>query len=175
MKERAYDEDHMAHRKIIITGLPRSGKSTLLHKIVSQIEKEDRRGFLTLEVNAGDERTGFEIITDDGRRQMLASVDITSSYKVSRYHVDLAGFEDIIRPLFAYRRGQLLELISERFQTLVHAYLDSPNTFLATMSAVYDHRLINDIRSRKDVIILDITQENRDQRYSEIRSLLDME
>jgi nucleoside-triphosphatase THEP1 len=49
-------------KNILITGMPRSGKSTLLKNIISRIE--DKVGFITHEIRKNGERTGFEIETN---------------------------------------------------------------------------------------------------------------
>lgn len=167
----------MAHHNIVLTGLPRSGKSTLLQKIILSLD--NTHGFMTLEVRDGNERKGFEISTSDGRHRMLASVDIDSPLRVSRYGVDIAGLDETIEPLFSFSRDQILyideigqmELYSQRFIDLARTYLDAKNPLIATMSSVYQHGFIEEVRLRKDVVIFDITPENRVRMYEEIRSL----
>ena len=54
-----------------------------------------------------------------------------------------------------------MELFSESFKDLVIKFLDSKNTFLATISQVYTDKFIDDIKSRKDIIFIELTEENR--------------
>lgn len=164
--------------KIFLTGLPHCGKSTLLEAIISQIPQ--KQGFLTREMKEDGSRTGFEIVTASGDYGTLASIHSTSSIRVSKYGVDLPCFEAMLPPLFSFKRDDLfyidevgqMELFSDRFQDLVKSYLAAANSFIGTLSAVYDHPLIQEIRQRSGVRILEVTPKNRDLLRDEIyRSL----
>ena len=164
-------------KKILITGLPRSGKSTLLEKVIHEID--NKKGFITREVRANEERTGFEIVTHDGRKKMLSSVNFKSSYKVSRYFVDVDGLDEIVATLRDYGQELLyideigqMELFSENFKDLVTNYLNSDNVFIATVSKVYEDDFIRRIKSRKDVLLYEITPENRGEKLAEIKDYL---
>lgn len=153
--------------KIFLTGIPRCGKSTLLEAIINRIPR--KQGFLTREMKKAGRRTGFEISTAAGEKATLASVDSTSSLKVSKYGVDIPVFEAMLPPLFSFGKHDLLyidevgqmELYSDTFQDLVRGYLAAPNSFIGTLSAVYDHSLIGEIRQRSDVRIIEVKKENR--------------
>ena len=66
-----------------------------------------------------------------------------------------------------------MELFSKRFEELVKRYLDSDNTFIATLSKVYSNELIKTIKKRDDVRIIEITRENRDKKFVEIKGELE--
>ncbi len=164
-------------KKILITGLPRSGKSTILEKVINEID--NKKGFITREVRANGERTGFEIVTDDGRKKMLSSIDFNSLHKVSRYFVDVDGLDEMVATLMDYGKELLyideigqMELFSENFKELVTNYLDSDNVFIATVSKVYEDDFIRRIKSRKDVLLYEITPENREEKLIEIKDYL---
>ncbi|MBW2967620.1 AAA family ATPase [Candidatus Woesearchaeota archaeon] len=165
-------------KNILLTGLPRSGKSTLLERLVSSVGR--RRGFITREVRKGGRRTGFELIGHDGQKCMLASVDFDTPYRVSSYCVDLEGFEAALDPYFSIRHGELLyldeigqmELFSDRFRELVRQYLDSPNMFFGTLSKVYHDRFTDEIRKRADVKVIELDPSGRERVYASIRRLL---
>ena len=159
---------------ILITGVPKSGKSTLLKNVLNGFDKP-KKGFITKEIRDKDERTGFKIITSEGIKRTLSSVDINSPIKVSRYFVDVPGFEGILPPLFEFNKELLyideigqMELYSNRFGELVNLYLNSPNMFLGTLSSVYSHQLIDFIRERNDVKILNLDLNNREEIFKEI-------
>ncbi len=165
-------------RNILVTGVPKSGKSTLVERALNDLDLS-KRGFVTREVRENDQRIGFEVVTSEGQKRMLADVYIDSPIIVSRYRVDVDGFEKILPPLFQYGDGLLyldeigqMQLYSKRFQKLVKTYLDSPNIFFGTLSQIYSHPLIDDIRNRNDVVLLEITSENRDEIYTKTRALL---
>ncbi len=166
-------------KNIILTGQPHSGKSTLLQRLLPDIPQ--RRGFITREILQEGVRRGFEVWTDDNIDFVLAHVEYSSlPYRVSRYGVDVAGFEAILPPLFEYQPNQLLyldeigqmELFSDKFKSLVENYLDAPNLFMGTLSAVYHDEFTTVVRSRKDILIVEITPENREQKYQEMKEWL---
>ncbi len=164
---------------IILTGMPKSGKSTMLEKIVNGIV--NKRGFLTREVldNKG-KRSGFEIVCDDGERQMLADVDFNSGYKVSKYKVDVASFDLLMANFYRFFSNQFLyideigemELFSQRFRRLVEIYLDAHNPFISTMTMVYNDKFVDEIKRRDDVILIEINRENWDEKYREVTELI---
>jgi len=84
--------------KILITAKPRTGKSTLIKKIISEVGYDKCGGFYTEEIRKDGERTGFMIKTLDDKEAVLASVDIESDIKVSKYSVDIVAFENICLP-----------------------------------------------------------------------------
>ena len=159
---------------LLISGIPHSGKSTLLERIITGIGP--KRGFITKEVKPGDTRTGFEIITSEGTKGLLASANIQSPIRVSRYGVDVASFERVLPPLFYFDKEVLyideigrMELYSDTFQRLVQTYLDAPNRFIGTLSTIYFHPFIDAVRARTDVTLFNLTPENREEMFRKIQ------
>lgn len=165
-------------KNILITGMPRSGKSTLLKKLITNFEK--KVGFVTNEVRKGSERVGFELETHNGEKSMLASVDFKTNFKVSRYFVDIKNLDEIIPSVDRFDEGDFLfldeigqmELFSEEFKVLVKKYLDSSNTCIATLSKVYSGEFTEAIKKRGDVFLIEINEENRDEKEKHLETLL---
>jgi nucleoside-triphosphatase THEP1 len=162
-------------KNILITGEPRSGKSTLFEKVLDKTP--NKRGFHTREVRRdGLERTGFQVVTDDGWTVPLANIYLSTPYRVSRYGVNVSGFKKIIEPLFLYDEDKLLyideigemELLSNRFQELVTEYLNAENPFLGTISKVYSNDFTEEIKRRDDVTLIELTQGNIDKVYRRV-------
>ncbi len=65
-----------------------------------------------------------------------------------------------------------MELFSEDFRRLVILYLDSKNSLLATISKVYQDPLIESIKKRNDVILFNLTPENRKEVFEKVKSLV---
>jgi len=154
----------MTHN-IIITGVPKSGKSTLMHSLLPE---EKKTGFITKEILQNNRRTGFQVITSTNNKQLLASTKINSSINVGRFGVDIDGFDNTISSLFTFHDELLyidevghMQLYSQQFQKLVNSYLDAPNLFIGTMSSIYDHKLIDQIKTRKDTTIHYLTADSR--------------
>jgi len=160
--------------KILLTGEPHCGKSTLLYNLIKHIPY--KRGFVTQAILCRNDRTGFKIVTDDNQEILFAHTDFLTKHKVSRYYVDLGYFETILPKLFAFNQGQVLyldeigqmQLMSEDFRNLVLKYLAAKNIFIGTLSSVYDDKLIKKIKSRSDIKIINITPKNRDDRYRQL-------
>lgn len=153
--------------KILLTGKPRSGKTTLLHSLIDGVAS--KRGLVATEVRNDGERIGFDLLDSSVRTAVLARTDKPTQYPVSRYFVDLASFNGFIEPLFGYKPGQLLyideighmQLFSEKFQHLALEYLDADNDFIGTISYAYEHPFIDEVRSRKDILLCTVTPKNR--------------
>ena len=160
-------------------GLPKSGKSTVLERLISGIP--NKKGFLTKEITIGGIRKGFKIVASDGKEKVLASVDFNTQYKVSKYHVDLKGFEEILNEFFSFSKNDILyideigqmELFSEKFKELVLLYMNSDNFFIGTLSKVYQDSFTKSLIQRKDIEVIEITPENREAEYQGLKSNLE--
>ena len=165
-------------KNILITGIPGCGKTSLLSKIIDKVGK--KKGFFTKEIRRDGARIGFEVIGSGGEQCVLANVNFKSDYKVSKYFVDLKSFEKILDEFFNYSDKELLyideigemELFSNKFKELAMKYLESENSFIATISEVYKDDFTTKIKNRKDVHIINLNKENREEKYAEIISML---
>jgi len=154
--------------KIFLKGQPRSGKTTLIAKLLSHVKS--KQGFVTEEIKENGQRVGFKLVAADGREAMLASINHRSPFQVSRYFVDVAALDKFIEPLFKFEPDQLLyidevgqmELFSDNFKKLVNRYLEAGNNFIDTITSVYSDDFVDKVKTRKDIKILEVTPENRD-------------
>jgi nucleoside-triphosphatase THEP1 len=166
-------------KNILIAGLPRSGKTTLLQKIISSYPK--KVGFLTKEIrNTEGNRTGFLLETSTGNSIPIASIETPSEYKVSKYFVSKENLEALLPEVASFDPQDFLyideigemELLSEKVKSLILSYLDAPNTCIATISNVYEDALIQGTKDRSDILLLTLTEENRDEIEKTIYELL---
>jgi len=170
----------MVKKNILLTGRPRVGKSTLIHRVVEKLRAEGCNqigGFYTLEELRNHERVGFSISTLEGKSGRLAEVGLESRHRLGRYGIDLESFEAIalsalekaIRPggIIIIDEIGFMELKSPRFRELVIRALDSNALVLATiMKSKSDFG--DAIKARPDVELLTVTAENRDRLAAEI-------
>jgi len=168
----------MNKKNILITGLPGSGKTTLVENLCKPFKA--KKGFLTKEVRESGSRTGFEIITYENERRLLAGISIHSPYRVSKYRVDVTGFEKAIENLFTFSGNDLLyideigkmELFSQRFKELVMQYLNADNMCIATIAMKTDDPFIRDIKNRDDISLYTIDKNNRNDVFDHVSGLL---
>lgn len=96
---------------ILLTGAPRSGKTTLINSIVIELGIKVI-GFFTKEIREDKYRIGFEIETYSGHKKILASKkNYESQYKVSNYGVYLDNLNHIIKHLDKERQMEEYEYI----------------------------------------------------------------
>ncbi|NIT02688.1 MAG: NTPase, partial [Candidatus Latescibacteria bacterium] len=79
-----------------ITGPPRSGKTTLVMRLLEKLPEVKAAGFYTEEIRERGERKGFKLISLSGASGVLSHVDIKSSRRVGKYKVDVEGFEKFL-------------------------------------------------------------------------------
>lgn len=164
--------------KILLTGKPKSGKTTLLEKLLKDIK--DKHGMVATEVLEDGTRIGFDLQDDSGHIAILARTDRKTDTAVGRYYVDIPSLNAFIESLFNIAPHQLLyideighmQLYSREFQKLVRAYLNVPNDYLGTISSIYSHPFIDEVKNRNDILLCTITPENRDAMYAALSSAL---
>lgn len=153
--------------KLLLTGSPRIGKSTLLFHVLQSVA--NKNGFITQEICDHTQRIGFKLLSSNGEAATFAHVDFETNYKVSRYFVDLNSLDLFIEPLFEYGADQLLyideigqmQVLSTQFRKLVENYLNAKNDFIATLTSAYTDEFIDKIKSLGSVTIIELTLENR--------------
>jgi len=164
-------------KNILICGKPGVGKTTLIKKIARDLGKR-ASGFYTEEIREMGKRVGFKIKNLREREGILAHINSQSSYRVGRYKVNLNEFEKIALPSIkkGINEGKIIiideigkmELYSKDFSVIVMEALRAPNTVIATIP-VYKNKFLKKIRERDDTKILEITKENREKLYRDIK------
>jgi nucleoside-triphosphatase len=156
-------------RNILVTGPPRSGKSTLIEKVVERIDKP-ATGFYTRELREKGKRVGFLIDTLDGKTGLLAHQNIKSRYRVGKYGVNLADLDQIAVPsMLPSTANQIvvvdeigkMECFSPLFKKTLIKALSSENQVIGSI-AIKGDRFIQSIKERDDVSLVSITDNTRD-------------
>jgi len=158
-------------RNILLTGIPRIGKTTIIHKIISNI-KRGCAGFYTEEMREGNQRVGFKLITLDHKDCILSHENIKSRHRVGKYGVNLEciGCIGVASMLEGIQKKKVIiideigkmELFSKDFQEIVIKALDSESPVLGTI-LFRPHPFCDKIKKREDVEIIEVTTENRDR------------
>lgn len=159
----------MDQRHLMITGLPGTGKTTLLIELARRFSRFHPTGFFTREVRERDERRGFRLTSLDGREGLLADVELPGPHRVGRYGVDLKGFESFLttldllsapsRLVFIDEIGKM-ECLSPEFISLVMSLLASDKTVVATVARKAGG-VIKEVRERPDLHLVEVTHSNR--------------
>lgn len=163
-------------RVILLTGRPGIGKTSVLLKAVEELKVRDLRvgGMISREVRERGSRVGFEILDlATGRRGWLAHVKQPSGPKVGKYRVNLedlnligvVSIENAIRNADVVVVDEIgpMELFSPSFKRAVAEAVRSGRLMLGTVHRRARDPLIDMIKARRDVEILEVTPENRGQ------------
>ncbi len=163
--------------RVLVTGRPGVGKTTLVERVVRRLTRPVR-GFITREVRRAGRRMGFVVETFSGRRAWLARVGRGGRFRVGRYRVDLDAFEEVVLPeldLSDAARETLvvldeigpMELFSNAFRQALRRIFDGPWDVLATV-VQRPHPFADALKARPDVVLLTVTRENREALVEEV-------
>jgi nucleoside-triphosphatase len=166
---------------ILVTGSPGVGKTTLIREVAKRLANYHPAGLYTEEIrDAQGTREGFQLVTLDGRRQVLAHVDYPGPFRVSRYGVDVVGFERLLQELnLRHDRSALIvideigkmECFSRRFMDEMTMLMSQPKTLVATI-ALKGEGFIEQVKNRPDCRLITVTRENRDELVEELATEL---
>ena len=166
--------------RILLTGRPGVGKTTVIKKIARALGKR-AGGFFTEEIREKGKRVGFAIEDLGGRKGTLAHRGIKSKFRVGRYGVSLPGIEEIgvaaVREAVAKRKVLVIdeigkmELYSEEFRKALEAAFDANIDLVATIM-LKDTGLTRTLKTKPDVKVIEITKENREELSKEVLSWL---
>ncbi|MHC4084847.1 MAG: NTPase [Planctomycetota bacterium] len=167
--------------KILLTGLPRCGKTTAVTQIIKNLNCEKIAGFYTKEIREGGIRKGFNWQQLDGSTGMLAHIDIKGPFRVGKYGVDVTGFEKSVVPildaeesdteLFVIDEIGKMECFSEKFVIAVRHLFKSNKSILATV-ALKGSSLISEVKNYSNTQLFNLTRHNRDKTIVEILQAL---
>ena len=159
----------MSAKNILLTGPPRCGKSTVIEKLIQQIHKPIT-GFFTREMKEKGRRVGFLIITLDGKEGILAHQESKSKIRLGRYRVNIDELDRIAVPaMIPSKKDEIviideigkMECFSPLFRETLIKTLDSANSVVGSI-AQKGSPFIEKIKERKDVLVVSVSEKNRD-------------
>ena len=161
---------------LLLTGKPGCGKTTIIREVV-EILSRPAAGFFTQEVRGRDgRRSGFAVVTLDGRRGTLSDINLKGPHRVGRYGVDLECVDLLaVASMYPSDDEQVIvideigkmECLSRAFRDAARRALDGPNPVLGTV-AVGGTAFIREVRQRPDVDLIEVTIGNRDRLVGEL-------
>jgi nucleoside-triphosphatase len=176
------------HPKIGITGLPRSGKSAVMQKVVEMLVNERTKelrargesmvdvliiaGMRTEPLIEDGERKGYrciDIVTQE--EAIMAHKDIDSRNRVFGFGIDTETMNTVAIPAIQHAMDHAEVIVideigkfsveSEAFVKIVRAALELDKPTVMTLAKKSRHPLLQDIRRRDDGRILEVTPVNR--------------
>jgi nucleoside-triphosphatase len=162
--------------KIGITGMPSVGKTDTLLKIISSLEAHGYvvGGMITEPIVEKGIRVGF-YVTDwqTKEHEVFAHIDYEAKEKVGKYGVDVTALDNVGVPaiekaitdenvnIIAIDEIGKMQMISEKFCKMVTEALDSDKPIMVTLHKKSRTPLLQDVRRRDDIRILEVTPVNR--------------
>lgn len=174
-------------KKILITGPPRCGKSTLISKLIDYYKNKKNYviyGFLTPEVKMGGTRIGFDILDIySGNISPLARVgDFKTKYKLGKYAVFIEEFDNYIEKYLNLKGKRVniiiideigkMELFSKKFLNFVKNIFTLEIPILATISLKLNHPIKDYIQNFSSVHVLNLKHQDFQVVFKKVISLL---
>ncbi len=156
-------------RTVLLSGQPGVGKTTLIQKVIAMMPGR-WGGFYTQEIRGATVRLGFEIVTLDGQRTLLAHTEKPGPPRVGKYGVYVENVNNVAVPALYRAISEAdyivideigkMELLSEAFRKAVLQAVQSPKTVLGTI-IWQKHPWADTLKSLPEVSVLTVTLANR--------------
>ncbi len=170
--------------KILITGPPRCGKSTLISELLDYFFNKNYtiHGFLTPEVREEGKRIGFDIkdIYSEERGKLARIGNFDTYHKLGKYSVFVGELEEMISKLetIEFKEIDLLvideigkmELYSKKFKNFIRNIFSSDVSILATIGLKLKHPIKDFILNLPNVSIFSLNRQNFQVTYQKIVS-----
>ena len=166
---------------VFLTGPPRCGKTTIIRKVVSLLQDSglEAEGMVTTEIESNGKRLGFEVSNIQGNlKGTLARVDTVGKPRLGKYkinlkeldHIGVASIEDAIQRAEVVVIDEVgpMELSSQAFRDTVQRAMSSGKSVIGTIHYKAQDPLILEIKARRDVEIIEVGSENREDLAREI-------
>lgn len=173
--------------RILITGPPRSGKSTLIVRLIEHYRNKLHPvvGFLTPEVAEDKKRIGFDIedIATNHRVKFARIGNFNTNYRLGKYSIFIKNLENFLLKLeglnllpnsiiFIDEIGKM-ELYSNKFQHFIRKLFESNYHLIATIGQKIQHPVKTYILSLPKIIYITLNRVNQEEVYNKIVSMIE--
>lgn len=170
---------------LLVTGPPRSGKTTVVRRVVDRLEARGLRvgGLASPERREGGERVGFDI--EDvmtGEARVLARVDRDEGPAVGKYRVAVDDVDAIAESALRRAADEAdvvvideiapMEVASASFRRGVRRALDADRPVLAAVHRRSTSGFVGEVKRRDDVDLVEVTTANRNALPDELADRL---
>jgi nucleoside-triphosphatase len=164
----------------LLTGQPGTGKTRIIKQVIAEM-KGKAGGFYTEEIRSQGVRQGFKLVTLEGQTAILAHINFHSTYRVSKYGVDVDSLDKVGVAALNQARQECdlvvideigkMELFSAKFREAVSNILNSDHRLLGTIM-LSPNPYADDIKRQPQVNIVTVTRTNHQQVLKELRDWL---
>lgn len=173
--------------KILITGRPGIGKTTLIKKVFNFLSENFKNlkinGFITEEIREKGKRTGFKIIfLNQNKEFVFASIYFETNFKIGKYFVKVKEFENEIEKLMSINKDSDLllideigpmELLSNKFKKWIFTLLSNPNVnIIATVKENILKSIKEKAKDKFEVLVVRLNLKNRESEFDKIKEFL---
>lgn len=168
----------MQKTKLLITGTPGSGKTTLVENWLEDTDL-DVAGFVTREIKYNGERVGFEIVSVSGKTARLSHRDFDTDKKVGKYGVDVDALDRIVEEELNNRHADVviideigkMELFSENFRNAVSKLWKGSTPVIATIMKG-SNPFCDQLKNSPNTVMIEITRHNKGKMFDSIRNFV---
>lgn len=158
----------------LITGPPRSGKTTVIQQVTDRLQANGYQvgGIYCPEMRSEGGRVGFEIVdvmTGDSR--ILAHVDYDDGPRVGKYRVNVANVDALCAAAFQHTFDEAdfivideiapMEVYSDEFVQQVRRALEADLPLIAAIHYRSTDGFIGEVKDRDDTEMFEVTGDTR--------------
>ena len=161
--------------KIGISGVIGIGKTETLKRIIDMLEEEEISigGMITEPILEDNRQMGFQVMDwETKEKAVFAHLNLDTSLKIRGYGVDLDALNEVgVKAVEnAARKNDVIlvdeigkiEVESDKFNNVVKNVMNINKPMILTFNKKSRNPLLQDIRRRDDVRILELTEVNKD-------------
>jgi len=173
-------------KKVVFVGPPRSGKTTLINRLLDYYRKQNYiiYGFLTPEIIRGNKRIGFNIfnLSNNKTYKFARKGNYKTDLKLGNYSIFLESFKRLIEELkkLNYNSSDILildeigkmELYSKDFENFLYKIFTKEINIIASIGEKLHHPVKQFILNNTNVITFHLNLQNQEEIFDKVIEIL---